>query len=55
MSRFDPIREGAMAAGGARTAEGARATEGAWPIWFVRDRVIQGAEGPWMVFGALQS
>ena len=31
---------------GARAAEGARATKGAWSIWFVRDRVIQGAEGP---------
>ena len=29
-----------------RAAEGARATEDAWSIWFVRDRVIQGAEEP---------
>ena len=29
-----------------RGTEGARVAEGAWSIWFVRDRVIQGAEGP---------
>ena len=38
--------EGARAAEGARATEGARVTEGAWSIWFARDRVIQGAEGP---------
>ena len=38
--------ESPRATEGARTAEGARDTEGACSIWFVRDRVIQGAEGP---------
>ena len=37
--------EGARAAEDTRAAEGARATEDAWSIWFVRDRVIQDAEG----------
>ena len=46
---------GSRAAGGARAGEGARATEGAWPIWLVTDRVIQGAEGPWIAPSALQS